>query len=113
MIKVKQTISVAVVGLSLLALIPALSRADGIAKEGTMMMSPNGMTAQNNVPVAISGYCTVCLLSGMKNKGSDNFTTEYNGKLYKFGSIGMQKAFVDDPEKYTKDVEARFAAMSK
>jgi len=77
--------------------------------EGSMMKD-NGMM-KDNATVAISGYCPVCLLSGMKMKGSDNFTTEYKGKIYKFASIEMQKAFLENPEEYTKDLEAKFKQM--
>lgn len=104
--KVKGILSVTTLALSLIAVIPTMSRADEMAQGGMMM-------AKDNAPVSISGYCPVCLLSGMKEKGSNNFTTEYKGQVYKFGNIGMQKAFLDNPEKYTKDAEARAAAMSK
>jgi YHS domain-containing protein len=78
-----------------------------------MMLGDGMMKDDANTPVAIEGYCPVCLLSGMKMKGSDHFVIEYKGKIYKFSSIEMQKAFLDNPEENTKDLDAKFVALSK
>ncbi len=87
--------------LGLMVSAPIISRAD------------DGMMMKDNATVAISGFCPVCLIHGMKMKGSDNFTTEYKGKVYKFSNIEMQKAFLENPEENTKDLEAKFIQMSK
>jgi len=78
------------------------------AQDNAMM---GNMSDNSKAEVAISGFCPVCLIQGMKMKGSDNFTTEYKGKIYKFANIEMQKAFLENPEEYTKDLEAKFKQM--
>ena len=60
---------------------------------------------------AIHGYCPVCVINGMKVKGKDHFTTEYKGKVYKFAGIDQQKMFLNDPEKYVADLDAKFNAL--
>ena len=80
---------------------PVISRADD-----TMM--------KDNAVVAISGYCPVCLIHGMAMKGSDNFTTEYKGKVYKFSSIEMQKEFINNPDEVaSQDLDAKYKALMK
>ncbi len=99
-----------VVALGLAAGIPSVVRADA-----DMMMKNNGMMkkeAMMQPEVAIEGYCPVCLIHGMMNKGSDNFTTEYKGKVYKFPAMEQQKAFLMDPEQYTKDLDMKFKQMA-
>ncbi len=75
-----------------------------------MMEGSHGKMEENS-SVAIKGFCPVCVMNGMKVKGSDHFVTEYNGKIYKFPSIEQQKMFLDDPEKYVQDLEAKFDAL--
>ena len=58
--------------------------------------------------VAISGFCPVCVFSGVKSKGNDHFITEYKDKIYKFADMDKQKEFLEDPEKYTADLDAKF-----
>ena len=77
---------------------PVISRADD-----TMM--------KDNAVVAISGYCPVCIIHGNMKKGLDNYVTEYDGKIYKFAGFKQQKTFMDDPETYIKDLDAKFQAM--
>ena len=97
--------------LSLVGVTPVIAHADD------MMMKSDGMKggtmmADNMKPqVAISGYCPVCLMHGKLNKGMDNFTTEYKGKVYKFTGIDMQKMFLKNPEKYTKDLDMKYKQM--
>ncbi|MBI3601341.1 MAG: hypothetical protein HY209_00360 [Candidatus Omnitrophica bacterium] len=66
---------------------------------------------QESVSVAIDGFCPVCVLSGKKNKGNDHFVTEYNGKIYKFAGMKQQKEFLEDPEKYVADLDAKYKAL--
>lgn len=76
-----------------------------------MNMAKDGMMDTMNAPTAIGGFCPVCLIHGKMMKGSDQFTTLYNGKVYKFPSIEQQKMFVNDPEGYTKDIEMKYQQM--
>ncbi len=66
---------------------------------------------ENKESVAIKGFCPVCVINGMKVKGSDHFVTEYKGKVYQFASIDQQKMFLEDPEKYVADLDAKFNAL--
>ena len=86
-------------------MVPAISRADNMMMDNTK--------SDSKAEVAISGYCPVCALHGIQTKGSDNFVTEYNGKIYKFMDFSTQKAFIESPEEYTKDLEAKFQALMK
>ncbi|MDE2026963.1 MAG: hypothetical protein KGJ11_00300 [Candidatus Omnitrophica bacterium] len=63
------------------------------------------------MPVAIGGFCPVCVLDGVKTKGNDHFVTEYKGKIYKFAGFGPQKEFMEDPEKYVNDLDAKFQQL--
>jgi YHS domain-containing protein len=63
--------------------------------------------------VAISGFCPVCVLKGAAVKGSDNYVTEYKGKIYKFAGFDQQKMFIEDPETYTTDLDAKFRQLNK
>jgi len=66
---------------------------------------------ESMTPVAIDGFCPVCVLSGVKNKGNDHFVTEYKGKIYKFAGMVQQKEFLEDPEKYVTDLDAKFQQL--
>jgi YHS domain-containing protein len=61
--------------------------------------------------VAIHGFCPVCVLDGEKVKGKDEFTTEYKGKVYEFADFNAQKKFINDPEKYVANLDAKFNAL--
>jgi YHS domain-containing protein len=64
--------------------------------------------------VAINGFCPVCVIkAGKLNKGSDHFVTEYKGKIYKFADFDTQKEFIEDPETYTTDLDAKFQKAEK
>ena len=96
---------------------PVLSHADMMKDEGmkdkAMMMKDSAMMADHmDADVAISGYCPVCVVHGMMNKGSDHFVTEYKGKVYKFPAMEQQKAFLENPEEYTKDLDMKFKQLS-
>lgn len=102
--------------LALMCAVPAVSRAADMMDDHEKMMKKDDsmmgdMKNDSKAEVAISGFCPVCVIHGMMNKGSDNFTTEYNGKVYKFPGIEEQKAFVNNPEEFTKDVEMKFKEM--
>jgi len=66
---------------------------------------------QESMTVAIDGFCPVCILSGVKTKGNDHFITEYKGKIYKFAGMAQQKEFLEDPEKYVTDLDAKFQQL--
>ncbi len=66
---------------------------------------------QESISVAIDGFCPVCVLSGKKNKGNDHFVTEYKGKIYKFAGMKQQKEFLEDPEKYVADLDAKYKVL--
>lgn len=87
--------------LGLLAVVPAISRAD----------SGDTGVANEKVETAINGFCPVCVIKGAAIKGSDNFVTVYKGKLYKFAGFNQQKMFIQDPETYTQDLEAKLAQL--
>lgn len=84
------------------------------AAEDMMNMENNSMEMKGNMAdvkkpeVALDGGCPVCLMAGMDMKGKDEFTTEYNGKVYKFESEEHKNMFLADPEKYTKDLDAKY-----
>jgi len=89
---------------------------------GFIAFSPAYLYAQDNaiigdikddskVEVAIDGFCPVCVLSGEKVKGNDHFITEYKGKIYKFVGMTQQKEFLEDPEKYATDLDAKFQQL--
>ena len=103
--------------LALMCAVPAVSRAADMMDDHEKMMKKDDsmmgdMKNDSKAEVAISGFCPVCVIHGMKMKGSDNFTTEYQGKVYKFTNIETQKAFVNNPEENTKDLEAKLMKMS-
>ena len=87
----------------------------------TMKMDAEQMPAMENtadtmadmkkLEVAIEGNCPVCLSEGMEMKGKDEFMTEYKGKIYKFESMEHKNLFLADPEKYLKDLDAKYKAM--
>lgn len=80
---------------------------------GKMEGSHGMMEDQGSTKVAIHGFCPVCVIHGKMMKGSDNFVTEYKGVVYKFPSIDQQKMFLDNPEKYVADLDAKFQALKK
>ena len=93
--------------MSVLTVMPAFSYADG-------MMMDNMMKTDTKAEVAAKGFCPVCLIHGMAMKGSDNFTTEYKGKIYKFSSIEMQKEFINNPDEVaSQDLDAKYQALMK
>lgn len=61
--------------------------------------------------VAISGFCPVCVVNGMKVKGSDHFVTEYKGKVYRFAGFEQQKMFFESPDRYTQDIERKYMKL--
>lgn len=79
----------------------------GMMKDDAMM-ADNGMMKTNE---AIGGFCPVCVIHGKMMKGSDNFVTLYQGKIYKFPGIEQQKMFLEDPQAYTKDLEMKYKAL--
>ena len=95
---------------TVLSFTPNMARAEKMEGSHGMMMEEEG---QGSSKVAIHGFCPVCVINGMKVKGSDNFTTEYKGKVYKFPSIEQQRIFLADPEKYVADLDAKFMALKE
>ena len=75
---------------------------------GNGMMNNTGQEAKE---VAIHGFCPVCVINGMKVKGKDTITAEFNGKIYYFAGEDQKKMFLADPEKYVTDLDAKFNAL--
>ncbi len=72
-----------------------------------------GMESAQPAPVAIKGFCPVCIINNMYMEGNDNFVTVYKGKTYKFVGFDQQKMFLNDPEKFLKGLEAKYEALSQ
>lgn len=98
----------AVIAIAVLTLLPHTVRAENMEGSKGMMMDDKSHGASE---VAIHGFCPVCVLEGEKVRGNDHFITEYKGKVYKFAGFDQQKMFLDNPEKYTEDLDAKFNAL--
>ena len=112
----KVFLTVLFIAFGIMVIVPNISRAEMMKDDKGMMMKGDNMMDEGKMmkaEEAIGGYCPVCLVHGMSMKGSNNFVTEYQGKLYKFSSLEMQKEFVNNPEEYTKDIEAKYQQMQK
>ncbi len=115
----KVFLTVLLIAFGVMVIAPNISRAEMMKDDKGMMgdMKDKGMMGDikenSKAETAISGYCPVCVIHGMPMKGSNHFITEYNGKLYKFSNIEMQKAFVNNPEEYTKGLEDKFQVIKK
>ena len=95
----------------IMVIVPNISRAEMMKDDKGMMMKDEGMMNGDKMmkaEEAIGGYCPVCLVHGMSTKGSNNFVTEYKGKVYKFSNMEMQKEFISNPEKYATEAAAKF-----
>jgi len=102
--KLKVFSMVFLMAMGLIAIRPVVSYAQDNAAIGDV--------SDNSKPeVAISGFCPVCVFSGKKVEGNDHFITEYKGKIYKFAEMAKQKEFLEDPETYTKDLDAKFQKL--
>ena len=100
----KVFLTVLFIAFGIAVIIPNISRAEMMKDDKGMMSGDKMMKTEE----AIGGYCPVCLVHGMSMKGSNNFVTEYKGKLFKFSNMEMQKEFVYSPEKYATEAEAKF-----
>ncbi len=112
--KLNTLILTTLLSLNVLTLGATITHAADMMKDDSMMMKDDKMMDHGMMKneVAIGGFCPVCLLHGMEMKGSDDFVTEHKGKIYKFSSKAMQKAFENDPERYSsQEVEAKYEAM--
>lgn len=63
--------------------------------------------------VAMEGNCAICMLSGMKMAGKDEFTTEYEGKIYKFDSEEHKNMFLADAAKYAEKMDNMMDGMKE
>ncbi len=81
-----------------------------MAEEKGSQMKGSAM-AEKKGDVAIGGYCPVCILGGKYVKGDSKFSTEYKGKTYYFPGAEQQEKFVNDPETYVADIEAKYEAL--
>jgi YHS domain-containing protein len=95
----------AVLAIAALSFSPQAVKAEGV--EGSHGM----MADQKQTGVGIDGFCPVCVIKGKMMKGSDNFVTEYKGVIYKFPSMAQQKMFLDNPEEYTANLQAKYEAL--
>ena len=112
--KVRIVLMVAVFLLGFVLFRPlAVKAADDMMKmDSNSTMDMKGKTVDMAKPeVAVEGHCPVCMMAGMHMEGKAEFTTEYRGKIYKFESDEHKKMFLADPEKYAKDLDAKYKAM--
>ncbi len=77
------------------------------------MNMEQGNTFDEKPKVAVKGECPVCILMGMHLAGKDEFTIEYQGKLYKFDSLEHKNMFAADPVKYVRELDNRLDEESK
>ena len=105
-IKILSTVTILTLGL--MCALPLMSRADEMQNGGAMMQDQGMMKDSMKVQTAIDGYCPVCVIHGMMNKGTEDYVTVYNGKKYLFAGMEQQKAFLENPEEYTKDLEMKY-----
>ena len=63
-----------------------------------------GQAAQRqaeNVPVALDGYCAICLMRGHRwVKGKPEHTVVYDGRRYFFPGENEKRAFLNAPSQY-------------
>lgn len=102
-------LAVFLVILGIVAAAPIVAHA-GMKSQTAMM---GDMKEDSKAQTAISGFCPVCVIHGMAMKGSNNFVTEYKGKVYKFAGFNEQKMFIENPEEYITDLEIKFQQLNK
>ena len=117
-----------IVAVGLIAGMPNISHAedammkkdDGMKmKDDAMMMKDNAMMIKDDAmmmkkdgkEVAISGFCPVCVMHGMMNKGTDQFTYEYEGKIYMFAGADQLKMFKDNPKAFTEGLAMKYKQL--
>lgn len=116
---IKTIFSITVVTVGLMCSLPVLSKADmsgGMMKDSMMKadtmadkgeaMAKDAMKAQP----AIGGFCPVCLIHGMKMKGSSDYMAEYEGKEYVFSSQEMKDEFMKDPKTVSMEAQKKYDA---
>lgn len=110
---VKRIISVTVFMLSLTGVVfSGVSLASGYNRSMEGKGSGVSMGSENSHGgYALDGYCPVAIHKGMYLKGNDHFVTEYNGKVYKFVKFEAQKAFLENPEIFLKDVDKKYKQL--
>lgn len=78
--------------------VPQGSSAQGSASQGSLMQQGS---ATQRVPVALNGYCPVCILDLKKwVRGNPQHTVTYDGKAYYFPNAETRQTFLADPAKY-------------
>jgi len=82
-----------------------------VVKAEDMEGSHGMMADQKQAAVGIDGFCPVCVIKGKMMKGNDHFVTEYKGVVYKFPSMAQQKMFLDNPEEYTTNLQAKYEML--
>ena len=81
-------------------------------KDDAMMMKGDAMMMKKDgKEVAISGFCPVCVMHGMMNKGTDQFTYEYEGKIYMFAGADQLKMFKDNPKAFTEGLAMKYKQL--
>lgn len=109
-------LSVLVLSVVVMCAVPSFSQAemnsmmknDSVMNKGDMM----GMDSMKE-DVAVGGFCATCLIHGMKNKGSSEYKTIYNGKTYMFTSKETKMAFDENPAENAKEAQMKYDAMMK
>jgi YHS domain-containing protein len=89
-----------------LALITSMTLASPAAwaQSGTRQPAPGSppSAGQAQAPVALRGYCPVCLVNMKKwVPGRPEFSVVYDGHTYRFPGQEQMQMFQDDPSKYT------------
>lgn len=97
----------------LVALIFALSSGaiSSFAAEGSHKDMDGSHMEAGKADVAIDGYCPVCITKGKYMMGNPKFSTEYKGKVYYFPGFDQQKMFINDPEAYIQNLEAKYKEL--
>lgn len=98
----KAVLSTMVVAIAVICVLPRFSQA-----EMDSMMAKDSMQED----VAVGGFCATCLIHGMKNKGSSEYKTVYNGKTYMFTSEETKMAFDANPAANSKEAQMKYDAM--
>lgn len=67
----------------------------------SFILLTGSLFAKDKAAVALDGYCPVCYVAaGKAVKGTEEFKTTHEGKIYYFVKQGALDAFVAEPQKF-------------
>ena len=72
---------------------------------------PESASYDHDIAYEIKGYCPVAVQQRSLVKGKVEFTTKFEGKLYKFANFDAQKLFINNPKAQLAYLDARFAKL--